>query len=248
MLQRPFPTFLKELYYKTFIVLHSGDAAECPICGIHLKRFIRLKKHTPPIPGNLCPRCRSKERHRLLWLFLKHHTDFFNANAKTILHVAPEPCFRERMESMRHVRYIVSDFESPLPQHHIDITNIALADESVDIILCNNVLEHIPDDQRAMRELARILKKGGWGIINVPLDSNRQTTFEDASIVTSAGRRRLYKQEDHVRIYGRDYPARLRESGFQVQEIDYYAELGEGLATRYALLNDEFIYFCTKTC
>jgi predicted SAM-dependent methyltransferase len=121
-----------------------------------------------------------------------------------------------------------------------------MADNSVDIIVCNSVLEHIHDDRKAMRELHRVMKRDGWAVINVPVDYGRQVTYENAAIMSTRERKILFGQPDHVRIYGRDYLQRLAESGFNVKEIDYARELGGEAAQRYALLSDEIIYFCTK--
>jgi SAM-dependent methyltransferase len=120
--------------------------------------------------GNLCPQCRSLERHRLLWLFLQNRTDLFNGHEKTVLHIAPEPCFKGRIEYLENMHYIVSDLSASDPGKQIDITAINLQDQSVDVIICNHVLEHITEDVKAMRELARVLKNTGWAILNTPVD------------------------------------------------------------------------------
>jgi SAM-dependent methyltransferase len=197
--------------------------------------------------GNVCPSCLSFERHRLLWLFLRDRTDLFSSTApRTLLHVAPEPCLQKRLSKLPHFDYIVSDLQSKDAHERMDITNIGSADCSFDIILCNHVLEHVPDDKKAMRELLRVLKPDGWAIINVPVEYNREKTYEDPSIVSEKERKLHFGLEDHVRVYGKDYRERLGNAGFSVQEIDFASELGKAASERYVLLSDEMIYFCKK--
>ncbi|WP_242037930.1 class I SAM-dependent methyltransferase [Tolypothrix sp. FACHB-123] len=132
---------------------------------------------------------------------------------------------------------------------NINIPNIPFADASFDAILCNHVLERIPDDGKAMRELYRVLKPNGWAILQVHLDNNLAETFEDPQITSESDRIKFYGQKDHVRLYGQDYKNRL-EAGFQVQVHDYIQELGTDLAEKYRLVsedtNTEDVYFCTK--
>jgi SAM-dependent methyltransferase len=246
MLKKPIPVFLKNIYFAAFILLFSGQTVECPICCIRLRRFKRIGLLRATARGNLCPRCRSLERHRLLWLFLKNKTDLFDGGVKTVLHFAPEPCFKGRIENLTNVRYIVSDFDSSDPGKKIDITNIPLADQSVDAIICSHVLEHIPDDLKAMQECARVLKNTGWAILNVPVDYRRKTTYEDPAITSLKDRRNHFGQEDHVRVYGRDYPERLAKAGFKVSEVDYCDELGNDAVNKFGLLRVEMIYLCKK--
>jgi hypothetical protein len=246
MLKKPIPIFLKNFYYAAFILLFSGRTVECPICGIRLRRFKRISKMRATVLGNLCPQCRSLERHRLLWLFLQNRTDLFNGHEKTVLHIAPEPCFKGRIEYLENMHYIVSDLSASDPGKQIDITAINLQDQSVDVIICNHVLEHITEDVKAMRELARVLKNTGWAILNTPVDYNRKITYEDPAIKSLEDRRKHFGQEDHVRVYGRDYPERLVKAGFKVSEVDYCSELGNDAVNRFVLLRDEMIYFCSK--
>nr|WP_210423650.1 class I SAM-dependent methyltransferase [Croceivirga thetidis] len=193
----------------------------------------------------LSPSTLSLERHRLLWLFLKEKSNFFNAKLK-VLHFAPEQAFYKRFRELKNLDYVTTDLNSPLADIKADICNLPFQDESFDVILCNHVLEHIPDDKRAMQELYRILKKGGWGIFQVPQDLNRPTTFEDDSITDKKERAKIFGQYDHVRIYGRDYFDRLREIGFQVEEVDYTSQLSDNEVEKYRLASGEIIPFVKK--
>jgi predicted SAM-dependent methyltransferase len=145
----------------------------------------------------------------------------------------------------RHYRdnknYITADLESPLADLHFDVQNIPLESESVDIIICNHLLEHVEDDKRAMAELYRILKKGGWGIMLVPEDRSRATTFEDDTITDAEERTRLFGQYDHRRVYGTDYDQRLANAGFRVARIAYNERLSAEQRQLYAIGSDDLV-------
>ncbi len=166
----------------------------------------------------LSPGTLSLERHRALWIYLSRHTDFFK-NPGNVLHLAPEQAFYKRFKKQLGKNYITADLDSPLAEVKADITSLPFPDNSFDVVFCNHVLEHIPDDQKAMRELFRVMKPGGWGIFQVPLDKERNKTFEDPSVTDPAKRAELFGQYDHVRIYGTDYFERLKARGFKVKTI-----------------------------
>jgi SAM-dependent methyltransferase len=188
----------------------------------------------------LSPSTLSLERHRLLWLYLKNETDFFSVEKK-VLHFAPEQAFYKRFRKMSNLDYVTTDLNSPLADVKADICNLPFKDNEFDIILCNHVLEHIPDDRKAMEELYRILKPGGFGVFQIPQDLNRETTFEDDSITDKKERAKIFGQYDHVRIYGRDYFDKLRSVGFKVEEVDYTARLLEDEIIKYCLAKGEII-------
>lgn len=193
----------------------------------------------------LSPSTLSLERHRLLWLFLKKDTDFFTKPIK-LLHFAPEQAFYHRFRKQKNLTYITTDLESPLADVKADICNLPFDDESFDWILCNHVLEHIPDDKKAMEELYRILRKGGKLICQIPLDIHRTVTFEDDSIVDKKERARIFGQYDHLRVYGMDFFDKLATVGFDVQAIPYSQKFSKEEQLKYALDPNEYIPFCTK--
>ena len=195
----------------------------------------------------LPPVLEAEERHRLLWLYLMRETDLLKSFPRT-LHIAPEVCI------MRHLKphfaghpgqYVTADLESPLADLHFDVQQIPLADNSVEVILCNHILEHVADDRKALRELHRILKPGGWGILLSPVDRDYEQTYEDDSITDPDERTRIFGQYDHRRIYGQDYTERLREAGFEAADIDYAAAFPEEERKRFALPEDH-IYVVYK--
>ena len=187
----------------------------------------------------LSPSTLSLERHRLLWLYLKNETDFFTTRKK-VLHMAPEQCFLNRFKNLKH-EYITADLNSPIADVKADITDLPFEENTFDIIFCNHVLEHIQDDTKAMKELYRVMKKGGMGVFQIPQDLNRDTTFEDNSITDKKERAKIFGQYDHVRIYGLDYFDKLRSIGFKVEEVNYTQKISSELSSRYRLMEGELL-------
>jgi SAM-dependent methyltransferase len=193
----------------------------------------------------LSPSTLSLERHRLLWLYLQNETKFFSEEKK-VLHFAPEQCFLKRFRNLKNIEYTTTDLESPIADVKADICNLPFEDNSYDIIFCNHVLEHIPDDTKAMQELYRVLKPNGMAILQIPQDLARETTFEDNSITDKKERDKVFGQYDHVRVYGRDYFDKLRRTGFKVEEVDYTSTLSEDDIEKYCLAKGEIIPVCFK--
>ena len=175
----------------------------------------------------------------------RNETHFFDGG-KSVLHFAPEQCFLERFKKIDHVKYTTTDLESPIADVKADICNLPFKDNSYDIILCNHVLEHIPDDTKALKELYRVMKPGGWGIFQIPQDITRNTTFEDNSITDKRERAQVFGQYDHVRIYGKDYFDKLRSIGFTVEEVDYTSQISEKEIDKYCLAKGEIIPLVKK--
>jgi ubiquinone/menaquinone biosynthesis C-methylase UbiE len=130
----------------------------------------------------------------------------------------------------------------------MDITRLLLRDNCFDVIICSHVLEHVPDDRAAMREMYRVLRKGGWAAILVPTRTGQVKTFEDPGVVSPEERTRLFGQADHVRRYGQDVKNRLEEAGFAVKPEDITRELTEEAIKRYGLKPryGGHVYLCIK--
>ncbi|EZH74691.1 SAM-dependent methyltransferase [Aquimarina atlantica] len=222
-----------------------GDTYTDPIDGKSFSRFLPYG-YGKQRDNVLSPSTLSLERHRLLWLFLTHETEFFTTPAK-VLHFAPEQAFYKRFRNLKHLDYTTTDLNSPLADVKADICNLPFADSEYDIIFCNHVLEHIPDDTAAMQEIFRVLKPGGMAILQIPQDLNRDTTFEDDSITDPQERARIFGQYDHVRVYGRDYFEKLRSIGFKVDEVDYTNILSKECVTKYCLAPGEILPVCYKS-
>ena len=193
-------------------IWYRGSGQWCPVCDQSSRRF--RTGGTFPRPDARCPRCGSLERHRLAWLYLTHRTDLFDRRPKRVLHIAPEQCFEGKLKARLGDGYLTADMLNPHVMERMDITRISYPDETFDVVYCSHVLEHVPDDRQALRELRRVLKRTGWAILLVPITADR--TFEDPTIVSPSDRLRVFGQEDHVRRYGPDYVDRLREAGFAV--------------------------------
>ena len=179
-------------------------------------------------------------------LFLPQRTDLFDGRPKRLLHVAPEPQFARLFRRVPGIRYVSMDISGARrPTIQGDLARLAFADGSFDAIYCSHVLEHVPDDRAAMRELRRILRPGGWAILQVP-GLRGPTTYEDAAITTPEGRLAAFGQEDHVRRYGRDYIDRLREAGFDVTVERYALTFPDDERRRYGLSDSEEVFFCRR--
>ena len=221
---------------------YVGRGRECPICGTRRRKFMPYGYVTTREDA-LCPRCLSLERHRMIWLWLKRHSSLFSAHPH-ILHIAPEVSLMRHFK--RHYkeykeRYITADLESPLADMHFDVQHIPMPDRSIDVVICNHLLEHVDSDTQALNELYRILKPGGWGIMLVPEDRSRATTFEDDTITDPAERTRIFGQYDHRRIYGRDYDDRLRAAGFNVERIASMSLVTPEEYNLYAIGGDDMV-------
>jgi len=158
-----------------------------------------------------------------------------------VFHFAPEQAFYKRFKKMQNLDYTTTDLNSPLADVKADICNLPFQDNTFDIIFCNHVLEHIPDDTKAMQELFRVFKLGGFWVFQIPQDLNRKKTLEDNSITDKKERAKIFGQYDHVRIYGRDYFDKLRSVGFKVEEVDYTSQFSENEISKYCLQKGEII-------
>lgn len=225
-------------------IFYAGNKVEDPISGKKYRKFLPYGR-IHPRENALSPGSLSLERHRLMWLYLKEKTNFFTAPLK-VLHIAPEYCFLKRFEAMKNLEYITADLESPLAKVKMDVHKIPFPNNTFDACFCNHVMEHVDNDILAMSEIYRVLKPGGWAIIQSPIDNNREKTYEDPSITQPEDRERAFGQNDHVRAYGRDYAERLRNAGFNVTEDNFAQHLGDEQIKRFGLDKGEIIYFCIK--
>ena len=224
----------------------KGTAFTDPIDGRSFRMFLPYG-YEKQRNNVLSPSTLSLERHRLLWLYLKNETDFFTATVKKkVLHFAPEQAFYKLFRNQKNIDYTTTDLFSPLADVKADICNLPFPDNSYDLILCNHVLEHIPDDTKAMQELFRVLKPGGMGIFQIPQDLSRTTTFSDDTITDQKERAQIFGQYDHVRIYGKDYFNKLRSIGFTVIEENYTEKISPDQVYKYCLAKGEIIPVCFK--
>jgi SAM-dependent methyltransferase len=214
----------------------------CPCCDGSVESFLPFGVR--PRPNARCPRCGALERHRLLTLFLRSGAVTWRPNPR-VLHIAPEASLKRALQRVSGIRYVPADLN---PSHgvRLDITALPFGSASLDALVCNHVLEHVPDDRQGMREFRRVLRRGGWAILQSPVDKDRADTFEDATVVDPADRERLFGQWDHVRVYGRDYADRLRGAGFDVRVVlpsDWMADMDAATIARLGL-RPAPIYLC----
>ncbi len=227
----------------------SDDPAECPICGTIVDAFEPGGRASRLRPDAMCPKCLSLERHRAFWLYLLARTKLvcapLLAEPIRVLHVGPEPSLGKRIRALPNVDYLSGDLNPSMAMVVIDLTDIDFPDESFDIIIASHVIEHIPDDVGAMREMRRVLKRGGRALFAVPMD--RLASYENPSITDPAERLKHFNQEDHVRVYGLDglFERRLTEAGWEVTVDPILDEIDQALIHRYRIGKKEPIFSCT---
>lgn len=245
VIPRPWLIRLSYIFRIFAPLVYKGNKVECPVCEKSFRKFLSYGSKVAHREGVLCPYDLTLERHRLMWLYLKNQTDFFTA-PKKVMHIAPEQCFLDLFKKQKNLDYTTGDLVSPIADIHFDLHDIPLEANQYDVIFCNHVLEHVTDDHKCMTELFRIMKPGGWGIFQVPIDYTRSETYEDASITDPEEREKHFWQYDHVRLYGLDYPEKLRAAGFEVNPFDYHQFFPEEKVKRMRLHPDEIIYVVSK--
>ncbi len=232
--------FLRPLIYLFF----KGNNFTDPIDGKSYRKFLPYgygkQRENALSPGTL-----SLERHRQMWLYLQNETDFFTKNNK-ILHIAPEQEFLRKFKKMKNLDYTSADLFSPIVDVKADILDLPFEDESFDVIFCNHVLEHIEDDRKAMSELYRVMKKGGWGILQVPMKNSLEKTYEDFTITDPKERQKNFGQYDHVRWYGMDYFDRLKSVGFDAEANFYSQKFSDADIKKFGLNRNEILPIVRK--
>ena len=225
---------------------YFGFSRYCPVCRSWVREFgvYGLKSR----PDAQCPVCKTLERHRFVWQFIKEHTPLLDQSPKKLLHFAPEAAFVSKFRKVNGLDYVTADLYDPKAMLKMDVAKIEYPDESFDWFYCSHILEHVEDDAKAIREIYRVLKKKGNAIILVPIMVEK--TFEDPSITDPAEREKVFGQYDHVRLYGPDFKDRLIAGGFTVH--DYYLEdlfsekQIERLGLKYIPSERMPIYLCKK--
>ena len=234
-------------------ITYFGLRYRCPMCGAHLRAFLpggeshAVLAEKSVIGGGLrstmsCPVCLSFDRERAVYLHLKNRPHMLTRGTK-LLHVAPEPNLEAWLRSLPELDYVSADLDRPDVDLKLDLTDITLPDSTFHAIICNHVLEHIPDDAKAMSEILRVLKPGGWAIIQTPISLSLSQTYEDFSITDPAERERVFGQNDHVRIYAMDYVDRLKRTGFEVEVCSHSVDD----VARFGLIEKEYVFVASRT-
>ena len=236
---REFLINLSILFQPILSLIFIGSKFTDPINGKQYSRFLSYGYNT--LRNNaLCPGTLSLERHRLLWLYLNSNSNI-ESQFLNVLHVAPEQVFFKKFKKFKNWTYTTTDLNSPLADIKADLCNLPFKDETYDLILCNHVLEHIIDDIKAMKEIYRVLKKGGKAILQVPLDMEKEKSYEDHTIINPKDRSKHFGQYDHVRIYGMDFFKKLSNIGFRYEKIDFTSKLSDQDIIKYGLIKGELI-------
>jgi len=241
---------IRKLFNK---VIWHGSNARCDICSSNIRKWCfygSLDKK-----NRVCPVCYSFGRQRFIWYCIEKNIIQLKSSHK-ILHIAPEISLSKKIKSIvLDDYYITGDLNEKDVDLKLDITHIEQNDEIYDLIICLHVLEHVPNDKKALSELCRVLKPGGFLVLQVPL-SNNVTTYEDSSVTTSESRKRLYGQSDHLRLYGNDLGLKIESHGFHVtlleptkvasqEEFDYFAlDLPQSSNILYD--SESKIFYCKK--
>lgn len=235
-------------------LLFKGSEFECPVCGSKLRTFLPggldveiIRKLNIVGAGRfenqMCPVCKAFNRERLFMLYLLRMTDIFSKKLK-VLHIAPEKEIQNILKKSGNLEHISSDLDSPLADIKMDITSIQFPDDSFDVILCNHVLEHVPEDVKAISEFSRVLKKNGWAVLQVPISYELESTYEDFSVVDPQDREKHFGQNDHVRVYGVDYFDRLSKGGLKVKPVETTKFLTVEEIHRFGVIKEEKIFYC----
>lgn len=226
-------------------LFYRGKRVHCPICQRWFRSFLPYGRQRSR-SNALCPGCLSLERHRLIWLYLKEQTPFFSRQLK-VLHIAPELCFIKPFEQQHGSGYVTADLESPWAKVKMDIQHMPFEDNVFDVVLCNHVLEHVENDRLALQEISRVLRPGGFAVLQVPFyNPVPDETVEDLSVTDAAARAKHFGQADHLRRYGKDYAQRIAGAGLHAREIPFANELGPESCARHGLVPTEKIYIGIK--
>ncbi len=222
-------------------MMFYGSTHHCPVCSSNIRAFFRFG----PLINSCCPVCASLRRHRIAWLFFQQRTNLFDLSPKRMLHVAPELCFKLKFKQIPFLDYVTADLHGGDVTLKMDITSIPHTDNAFDVVFCSHVLEHVPDDRAAMREIMRVLKPGGWAVIMVPVRMNRLTD-EDLSVTDPREREERFGQHNHVRYYGRDITDRLKEAGFNVTVTRASEIVDSNQFDRIGVTKGVVVFFCEK--
>lgn len=229
----------RHAFLRVSSVLNAGSEVECSVCDRSFRKFARFHGD-----NDQCPGCGSLMRHRAIVLYVQNVLHLAERRL-SVFHIGPAESVRGRLSSLDSLDYLSADLEPGKADVEADITDLRFDSDLFDFVLCVHVLEHVPEDRKAISEMHRVLRPGGTALIMVP-PSDLAVTAEDPSVTNPSERERLFGQHDHVRLCGADYKERLAEPGFQVEAVDYPEQLGPEKRARYGLRVGEPFYICDK--
>lgn len=231
-------------------IISSSVSKQCVVCGNGVEEFcpwgideeIFLRYHI--VGGGYrknckCPHCGAIDRERWLYYVLENHTDISKMNGK-ILHFAPEVAIESYIRKNAQIDYYSGDIVQGKAMHIINITDIPYKDAMFDYVISNHILEHIMDEEKAISEIKRVLKKDGKWIFSFPVCMDIKT-YEDEGNVSPEQRLRAYGQVDHVRLYGNDFVKRFERYGLKLNVYSPRNELSDELIDKYGFIKDDII-------
>lgn len=225
---------------------YAGNSVVCPCCKSTFREFAPFGDSRRK--NAWCPSCEGLERHRLLWIYFEKKTNIYSRPLK-VLHIAPETIFFKQFSKQQNIDYYPVDIFPhlyPSGTKYFDVLNPSYPDNSFDVIICNHVFQYIEEDKKAMKNIYNLMKPGGWGIMQVPIDTTRKVTYEDSSITNPQDRLKAFGLKEHVRYYSYDYADRLRDAGFVVTVDDFTATFTDAEIYKYGFWKGDAIYYCSK--
>lgn len=250
----------KQFYLWIRGLIYKGSRYNCNVCNRSFRRMLEGGFDLPVIKekqiigagirNHICPYCQSTDRDRLVQLYLDNSYKIENKKIK-LLHIAPEPALFNRINKLKNIVY------TPATKYHegiyypknitlVDLTDMHFNDGEFDMIICNHVLEHIDNDNLAFSEILRVLRKGGTAILQVPYTNLLDETYENSNMTTVRQREEHFGQFDHVRLYGTDYPKKLKAIGFYVNLFDPNQVLETKEIIKLSLFQGEKLFVATK--
>ncbi|WP_366182792.1 methyltransferase domain-containing protein [Flavobacterium ovatum] len=233
IVSRKFIFKYEETLRSWYALFYTGNNYQCNVCSKKLRKFITLSNNE-----SLCPNCGSVKRNRRLWSLLK--TEFLFPQA-SILDFSPSRCLYRKLKKTANINYYSTDLSGDfIADHQFDITNLEIANNTLDLVICYHILEHINNDIRAIKELIRVMKPGAKALIQTPFKEGE--IYEDYTFVSNEDRLKHFGQEDHVRIYSVvGLKERLQSCGFLVEIRENFS-----VDNKYCYDRNEKIIVITK--
>ncbi len=246
----------KAVIRPVYLFRHRGNKYICPFCGYKSDTLNPFGEESDVIEkyhivgagrrNVSCLKCGAHDRERLIFVYLKFVAKIFDGRKLSILHMAPEPRISNKILENKDLEYVCGDlftegYAYPDYVKNMNLLALPIENDRFDIVICNHVMEHIPEDTKAMSELFRVLKGGGIAILQVPISYSTEKTIENFSITNPDERKRRFGQSDNCRIYGMDYVERLKSVGFDVEMKNISKDFPQ-----FALNPEEKVFICTK--
>lgn len=239
---------VKQIKNTTFNI---GNRKECYVCKKTFHHFGKFRSGSKGVSDYLknlqvvgsdadnfmCHFCGSNDRTRHLFMFFDKLSLWEKFKGASIIHIAPEKTLSNKIKSLQPARYVMGDLLNTNEEHQrVDVTDMPFEDESMDILICNHVLEHVPDYKKALQEIRRVLCVDGFAILQTPYSKLLKKNFEEENINTDALRLFFYAQEDHVRFFSeKQFFQDLQDAGFELKIAKHSDLFSEEETIRYGV-------------